>query len=256
MSVFFFLSKTLDALLTPLTWSVALIAIGFSSRGAWPRRRWAVLAGVAVLLVFSFEPIANALERALEQSAAETYRADVTYEAVILLGGLVERSDAAGRPSYNDNIERLLVTYDLLRAGRAEHAIVSGGALDPKVPGLVEARVLERQLIAWGIAPERIVVEPSARNTRENAVLSARIAGDHGWKRLLVVTSAFHMPRALGCFRAVGLAVDALPVDYRAYDPGRFSGSWLPRAGYLDRSTMALREWFGYGIYRLRGYAR
>jgi uncharacterized SAM-binding protein YcdF (DUF218 family) len=267
--VFFFLSKTLDLLLSPLTWSVALIAFGLASRWrpaglarpAGPATRpargsWLALGGLALLVLFSLEPLANALEGALERSATRSYRPEVAYDAVILLGGLVERSAAPGQPAYNENVERLLVTYDLLRTHRAANAIVSGGPLDPAAPDLVEARVLAEQLVDWGIAPERIAIEPRSRNTRENAVESERIVRERGWTRLLVVTSAFHMSRALGCFRALGVAVDALPVDYRAYDPTRFSGSWLPRAAYLERSTMVLREWFGHGIYRLQGYAR
>jgi uncharacterized SAM-binding protein YcdF (DUF218 family) len=254
--VFFLLSKTLDALLSPLWWAVALIAVGLGRLTPANRRRWYALAGLVVLLIFSLEPFANALERALERGATQTYRRDLTYDAVILLGGVVERDAISGRPAYNEGVERLLVTFDLLRTNNARFAILSGGVLDPAVPDLVEASVLARQLVEWGIAPERLVMETRSRNTRENAVESRRMADEHGWSRLLVVTSAFHMPRALGCFRAVGLAVDTLPVDYRAYDPARFSGSWLPRAAQLERSTMALREWFGRGVYRLRGYAR
>jgi uncharacterized SAM-binding protein YcdF (DUF218 family) len=249
--VFFFLSKTLDLLLSPLTWAVVLIAIGLSKKN----RRVAV-AGLGVLLLFSLEPVANQLLYALERGAPNTYKGDVPYDAVILLGGAVERATLPGKPSYNDNIERLLATYDLLRTDRARFAIVSGGAVDSAVLEPVEGDVLGRQLVEWGVEAERVIVESRSRNTHENAVESRRIALERGFTRLLVVTSAFHMSRALGCFRAVGLPVDALPVDYRAYDAKRFSGSWLPRANHLERSTMVLREWFGRGVYRIRGYSR
>ena len=249
--VFFFLSKILDTLLSPLTWAAALVAIGLCIR-----RRWLAATGLGVLALFSFEPFENALLNGLEHGAPNTYHADETYDAVILLGGAVERATEPGRPSYNDNVERLLATYDLLRSDHARFSIVSGGAVDPTVREPVEAVVLGRQLVDWGLAPERVIIEPRSRNTHENAVESKRIAGERGFTRLLVVTSAFHMTRALGCFRAVGLPVDTLPVDYRAYDAKRFSGSWLPRASYLERSTMTLREWFGRGIYRIRGYSR
>ena len=122
-----------------------------------------------------------------------------------------------------------------------------------------EAHVLRQQLIDWGIAPERVAMEDQSRNTRENAVESARVARERGWKSILVVTSAFHMERALGCFKAVGLEVDALPVDQRGYDPARFSGSWqswLPRVGNLAQSAHALHEMAGRLIYRVRGYTQ
>jgi uncharacterized SAM-binding protein YcdF (DUF218 family) len=72
---------------------------------------------------------------------------------------------------------------------------------------------------------------------------------------VLVVTSAFHMPRAYGCFRAVGLDVDTLPVDFRSYK-GPYSSELVPRAEHLAHSTTALREWFGRVIYRVRGFSR
>ena len=70
------------------------------------------------------------------------------------------------------------------------------------------------------------------------------------------MTSAFHMDRAAGCFRAEGMTFDTLPVDYRTYDPARFSGSWLPRADRLADSTAALREYVGRIVYRAEGYAK
>ena len=98
------------------------------------------------------------------------------------------------------------------------------------------------ELIDWGIAPERVVIEDQSRNTRENAVESARVARERGWKTILVVTSAFHMERALGCFRAVGLEVDALPVDQRGYDPGW--QSWLPRVwGSSHKARTPCTRW-------------
>jgi uncharacterized SAM-binding protein YcdF (DUF218 family) len=249
--VFFFLSKTLDIVFSPLTWAALLVAAGLVKR-----RRRLSLAGLGVLLLFSLEPFENLLLYALERGAPRTYRGDVPYDAVILLGGAVERATMPAQPSYNDNVERLLETYDLLRANRARFAIVSGGAIDARERAPVEAEVLAAQLVDWRVDPERVIVEGRSRNTHDNAVESKRIVLERGFTRLLVVTSAFHMSRALGCFRAVGLPVDALPVDYRAYDYKRFSGSWLPRASALERSTMVLREWFGHGVYRIQGYAR
>jgi len=159
-----------------------------------------------------------------------------------------------GVPSYNDNVERLLVSYDLLRTGRAKHVIVSGGYAGSG-DRVNEARVLGRQLEDWGIARDRIVLEPRARNTHENAVESTTLVKQRGYRTLLLVTSAYHMPRALDCFRAVGVHVDALPVDFRA------SGSecpreWLPRAGHLETSEAVLRETFGRWVYRVRGYGK
>jgi uncharacterized SAM-binding protein YcdF (DUF218 family) len=253
--LFFLLSKTLDALATPLAWVVLLILFGLTSRGARFRRSASALA-LFVLLLFSFEPVSNALFRSLEDPPLRTVHADVTYDVAILLGGVDNDKVAGtwGERAYNDNNERLLETFDLLRTGKAKNAIVSGGALASEPEAMNEATVLVEQLASWGISRDRLVVEGRARNTHENATLSAAIVRERGWTRVLIVTSAFHMPRAYGCFRAEGLAVDALPVDFRSYG-GAYSGELIPRADHLAESSAALREWLGRLVYRARGYA-
>jgi uncharacterized SAM-binding protein YcdF (DUF218 family) len=257
--VFFFLSKTLDELATPLVWAMALALLG-----AWAarkkRRRLALaapLSAAVVLYLFSVEPVANFLLRSAEAPARgappPALDASAPYDAVIVLGGLVDERASPG-PDYTDAIDRLLAGYDLLRTGRARYALLSGGRGRDE-PAEAESLLLARQLEGWGVSADRLVVEDRSRNTRENAVEAARIVQERGWTRLLLVTSAFHMKRAAGCFRAVGLRFEVLPVDFRGYDPARFSGSWLPRADRLADSTFVLREYLGRVVYRARGDA-
>ncbi len=212
-----------------------------------------------MLLLASSPPIANALLWRLEHSSTSTFRPDVTYDAVILLGGVVEELPTAtsGMPSYNDNVERLVVTHRLLRDGNARVAIVSGASNRPELSAYGESAVLSRQIADWGIARERIIAEDKALNTRENAVFTKAIARERGFERVLIVTSAFHMPRAAECFVAVYMNVDTLSVDYRA-EPVVFPepGKWLPRAHSLAVTSSVVREIFGRVVYRLQGYAR
>ena len=144
------------------------------------------------------------------------------------------------------------MVFDLLRAGKANVVILSGGPLNDALP--TEAAFLKGQLLAWGIGEERIVIEPLSKNTHENAVQSAKLVHEHQFASVLMVTSAFHMKRAAGCFRAAGLHVDTLPVDYRMRDPKR-DPAVLPRAEYLAESTRAIRELVGRVVYRVLGYA-
>ncbi len=258
--MFYILSKLLDILLSPLSWGLALLALAVPWRRRptrrWRRKRVLGAVGLGILLLSSMMPISNALVRSVEGAARPTYRADVVYDAVLLLGGVVDEDATArsGQPAYNDNIERLLVTFDLLRTNKARVAIISGAALDR--PELGEAVVLGRQLEQWGIAKERIIIEDRARNTRENALFTKEIVLARGFERVLMVTSAFHMVRATECFVAVGLPVDTLAVDYRAHDTGGRAGDWLPRAHALAVTTAIAREVAGRAIYRIRGYAR
>ncbi len=247
-------SKLLDLAFAPLSWALALLVAAVVLRKRL-RRPWAlVVAAIAVLAVFSSGPVANALARAAERSAPRTFRPDVTYDAVIVLGGAYDpaASRASGGTELREGAERILRGWELVRDGRAGHVVVSGGAIDPAPGDRAEADAVAELYRAWGVPAERIVAEPRSRNTRENAVETARIVRERGWRTLLVVTSAAHMPRALGCFHAVGLAPDALPVDHRAGG----AGERLPRAEALDLSSGMLRELAGRAVYRAVGYAR
>jgi uncharacterized SAM-binding protein YcdF (DUF218 family) len=261
--MFFFLSKLLDVFLSPLIWAILCAAAAIPWRRSrrptrWRRRRAVGVFGLAMLLVFAMPVVSDAMLHRLERSVASTYRPDATYDAVVLLGGVTDERVMAdtGQPSYNDNVERLVMTHRLLAEGRARFAIVSGAPVDPSLDEWSEARVLARQLVAWGIDPSRVIIEDQARNTHENAVYSRRIASERGFGEVLIVTSAFHMRRAAECFEAVGMEVDTLAVDYRAHG-GRFRlEGVLPRSGALAESTMTLREVFGLWVYRFQGYAK
>jgi len=221
-------------------------------------RMWSPLIAAVVLYVCSLETVSNLLWEGLELGAPRTFKDDTTYEAVVLLGGVVNERAMASKPgpSYNDNVERLLITYDLLRRGKAKVAILSGGVPDSSREEQNEARVLAKQLIAWGIAEERVLIEPRARNTWENALNTKTILDEKHLSHVVIITSAFHMQRAYGCFKKVGLGnVDTLPVDYRGFDSARFSSSLLPRSGALETTTAAIREFFGRAVYWVRGYS-
>jgi len=254
--VFYILSKLLDVFLSPYTWGLLLVAaaVPWRVRDRSPRhsrrRRVCGALGLGVLVVGSLPPVSNAMLWRLEHASTPTYDDSVTYDAVILLGGVVDDNAmrSSHQISFNDNVERLIVTHRLLREGKARVVIASGE--NP------EAAVLGRQIEDWGIPRDRIIIEGRARNTHENAVFSQEIARARGFERVLIVTSAFHMQRAAECFAAIGMKVDTLSVDYRAHDL-MAPGEWvIPRVGELSLSTMVLREVSGRLIYRVQGYAK
>lgn len=248
--MFLALSKILDLLLAPLTWSLLLLL----SSLLWRRRAaspWLAASAGAVLLAFSLAPVANALTRAAESGVRSTMRPEVTYDAAIVLGGGIDPSASArsGEPELNPSGDRLVAGLLLLRSGRVRNLLLSAGGADP-------SRRVEADWggLLWrraGLPDDRVVLERVSRNTRENAVQSARIVRERGWKTLLLVTSAMHMPRAAASLREAGLDVDLLPVDHRTGEEAR---SLLPRAEALERSTEALRELAGRVIYRAVRY--
>ena len=173
---------------------------------------------------------------------------------MVLLGGVVSpQGSLADSPAWNDNVERLLEVRQLLVTGRVKVAIVSGGNLGGELK--TEAEYLADELVLLGVPREQVLVETKANNTRENATESKVLLEKLGAKRVLLVTSAFHVPRAIGCFRAAGVEADVLPVDYRMRNPGA-DQHWLPRGEYFSQTTRALRELLGRLVYRVLGYTK
>lgn len=262
--MFFVLSKLLDIAFSPLAWAMACFALAIPWRTQrrlrhWKRRRAFGIVGLVILYFFSVEPVSNAMFYRLEHSTTSTYRPDVTYDAVVLLGGVSDERVVyeMSQPAYNENVERLVATHRVLADGHAKVAIISGAAMHPDLIAAGEARVLAKQIVDWGVDESRVIIEEQARNTYENALFSKKIAEERGFKNVLIITSAFHMRRSVECFEAVGMNVDSLMVDYRAHSsksPG--SDSFLPRAASLGESTSVLREVFGLWVYRARGYAK
>jgi uncharacterized SAM-binding protein YcdF (DUF218 family) len=274
--VFFVLSKLLDIVIDPICFCGVpallgglLLARGSESRLAASRsgaeaaasqgkRRTLgmalVFGGLSALFICALPAFSNRLWHWLESGATKTQQPGVVYDAVVLLGGTVSPGGSLrDEPAWNDNVERLLEVRELLLKGEAKVAIVSGGQLKNGLR--TEAEYLQEELVRLGVPKEQVVLEAKANNTRENATESKKLLDEMGAKRVLLVTSAHHLPRAVGCFRAAGVEPDVLPVDFRLRDPGD-DPHWFPRAEYLSQTSRALRELLGRLVYRVLGYTK
>ena len=130
--------------------------------------------------------------------------------------------------------------------------LVSGGDGTINPGPLSEAAATQDLLVQLGVAAERIELESVARNTYENAVLSYEAAKPKPGETWLLVTSAIHMPRAVGCFRRAGWTIVPYPVDYHtattiATAPG------LLLADHLMLVNGAAKEWLGLAAYYVLG---
>lgn len=166
-------------------------------------------------------------------------------QALVVLGGGV--SPPSGK-SVDINLQsaadRVWYAARLFHAGKAPLLILSGGS-DPERDAYSEARAMAYFLQDLGVPPEAMVLEEMSRNTRENAAFSATLLKARGIHRILLVTSALHMPRALALFTAQGLQAVPAPTDFEAHlaPPGLLA--WLPDALALDGSGRAMKELVG-----------
>jgi uncharacterized SAM-binding protein YcdF (DUF218 family) len=255
--LFYVLSKVLDLLLAPLSWVLILVGLGLFWLRARPRRaRISLALAVLVLLAFSAEPVSRRLYAWLENAVEDSFRPDPPYDVVIVLGGMVDPSAMrrTGQLELRESVDRISRAAQVLRAGQARNVLIAGGIYAYGRFERSEADWLAEWLREQGIAADRIVIEGESKNTRENAVHSAKLLAERGWTRVLLVSSAWHARRAVGCFRAAGVEPDLLTVDHRAGRPN--AGTWFPRAEAFSASTDALRELFGVLVYRIMGYAK
>ncbi len=248
--LFFFLSKTLDVLFEPWWWAALALLTALVWRKNRTVFRVAVAVAVAVLTVFSLPLTANLLWHQLEVEAELLPPQKGSYQAVVILGGAIDvLGSTEAESSWNDNQERLWQSLDIVKRSDTAVVIVSGASGAYWLPS--EAQLMARVLRRAGIAEDRIVLEERALNTEQNAQFVGALLRERRFSQVLIVTSAYHIPRAKDCFARAGVVADYAAVDFRMRRPWG-EAALLPRAKYFARSTEALREFFGRAVYAVK----
>jgi uncharacterized SAM-binding protein YcdF (DUF218 family) len=238
------LNKVLPALLLP-----SGLAFWLCLYGAWKRKRWPVAAGLAIVLIAGCPVVADALLWTLEEPYGGSWAPRDGYEAVLVLGGYME--DYRGEefePQWAAHGDRLEAGIRLVQEGRAELLVLSAGD-DRKTPSQGERA--RRVALGRGVPAGRIVVTGPVGNTSDEASEMAAMARRRGWTRVGLVTSAFHMRRALVQFRSQGIEPAPLATDFNRVREGRMVQDLIPNAEALMWSEKALREWMGIGVYSI-----
>lgn len=229
---------------------ILLMATRFARLG-----RVMLVAAVAGLVLFGITPAGNWLIYPLEQRFPKWDAARGAPDGLIVLGGAInpDHSAARGEPALNEAAERLVAVVDLARRYPSIPIVFSGGNARP-APGVPsEAEIARGMFESFGIAPGRIVLEGRSRTTAENAMRSREVVKPVPGARWLLVTSAYHMPRAIGVFRAAGFAVEAYPVDWRTAGSADLWKPFRTFPGGLARADVAMSEWIGLTAYWLAG---
>jgi uncharacterized SAM-binding protein YcdF (DUF218 family) len=249
--MYFVLSKTLGEILIPSTGVLLLIICGVTLwwQGRFARLGRGLTIGSLVILVIGGQPATvAAFLLPLEDRFPPWNAAGEPPAGIVVLGGAINTYISAMRSeiSLNPSASRLIATVELQRRYPMARIIFSGGNSNLIFHGDSESKYAVRFLEALGVPTDRIMADAAARNTFENAVNARKLANPKPGERWLLVTSASHMPRAMGLFRAAGFAVEAYPVDYRS--GGRRDlltpPSVLVLSGFV-RLDIAFHEWAG-----------
>jgi uncharacterized SAM-binding protein YcdF (DUF218 family) len=254
--VFFVLSKLFAFFTQP---SNVIVSIGLAglvlTRTRFARAGWRLAVASLVLVgIIGFLPVGKALSIPLENRFPRWDPAGAAPTGIIVLGGAISAYKLAtrGEVGINEAAERVVAVPALAKQYPAARIIYSGGDAGLFVHHRGEADVVTDLFESLGVPANRLTLEDRSRNTAENAIYSKALAQPKPGERWLIVTSALHMPRAVGAFRRAGFAVEAYPVDYQ-------TNGWRDMLGFgsvsggLERIDAALHEWIGLIAYRITG---
>ena len=253
----FIISKFFAFVTQPLAWVAFLSLAGLLCLRLQPK--WGVRlgwSGLGLLLILGWEPLPDAMLRRLENQFPPLAPTEslAGFSGIVVLGGALEPAYVwtnPGQSALNDAAERMTEVLPLLRQQPALSVLFTGGEGELFGSGLSEADRATLFFTQQGIAPARLLFESASRTSYENAQLSKSVPGVNPAQPWLLMTSAWHMPRAMAAFEKAGWNVTAYPVDFR-------TGTQTPWSQYnmdvgAKKWKIALHEIVGQLAYRLTG---
>jgi uncharacterized SAM-binding protein YcdF (DUF218 family) len=220
----------------------------------WRNKRWPLALALVVLYLGSIPWVGNRLIGWVESRypVVAVHQVEPA-DAVVVLGGILGPRVGEGLvPNFLDTSERFEAGVALLQAGKAPALVFTGATMSWRNTKSTEGDELTRLAIARGVAAEKILVTREIVNTTGEAAAVAELMKAHGWKRVILVTTGWHMPRAVWQFQKAGVDCIIFPVDFR-FDPARKTGAvdFVPRGEAWQMTETALRECYGQLFYRL-----
>ena len=254
--MFFFLSKTLNFLVLPLTMVVlCFIASVVIKRQPWSKRFF--WAGFVLLLFFSNDFISNAAMRSWEIDAKPFNTLSPRKLGIVLTGSTHSFLEPDDRVYFKRGADRVTHTIQLYKLGLIEKILVSGGTGRLLKADEPEANKYKKVMLMAGIPEQDILLENKTRNTFESAVAvkevldSLHLTADD----CLLITSAFHMRRSLACYRKAGLNIEPFTTDFYGLQDKIFLTSLLLPSieGFIIWEKL-FKEWTGFVAYKIAGY--
>lgn len=252
--MFFVLSKLLVVFVRPLFWVALLLIWALLTKKAGRKK---VLVWVSLALVFLCSNKVLVNEMALLWEPLKNDETAIPRTAV-LLGGFSKYDEYRRQIAITEAGERLFKTIELYRNKVIDTIIISGGAASLTGQIRPESIYAREYLIRFGVDSSRILIDSKSKNTYENAVETEKILiKEGGMRKVLLITSAFHIPRAVKTFQKAGISVVPFGVQFisnpkRGYNVADFV---IPSSEALYHFDALMKEWVGYMVYRITGKA-
>ncbi len=263
--MFIFLSKFLPLFVYPLGLACFLLLMALINSNHQLRRRSFIIAALLILWLSSTSGFSNLLARSLEWKYKPPEEIP-SGEVIVLLGGGTEpKAYPRSGVEMNGAGDRVIYAAQLYKAGKAPLILLSGGEITWMNDGsTTPAEDMAEILISMNVPADALIVEDHSRNTYENALYAREVLEERDISKILLVTSAMHMPRSVSLFEAQGFEVTPLPVDYSVVEDGNAESqndvmltkilNIIPNASNLALTTNALKEYLGSFIYQLQGW--
>lgn len=247
-----FLTKSIALLLLPPAGLILLAAVGLlflKYRGG----KELVIISLSLLWMLSTEPVRDALISPLESHYSALKINHQTQQqlvkdniAIVLLGaGIYENAPEFSRRNALSGHALMRTVYAAEIAKKTEFDVYTTGGAGLSDNKEAEGKVMQRWLIKFGVAPSKVFREDSAKTTWENATHIQQLLQDKGISKIILVTTAWHMPRAVHVFKSQGLSIIPAPCAYVAKKGAYNLLSFLPQAHVLADSSDALHEYMG-----------
>lgn len=249
--MFFVISKVLSFATAPLTWIVGGFLVG-----VFKKKSWVVSASLITLIVLSNPLLSRIALNRWEYPPVDKASLQLYDVAIVLTGMTKTNMSQVDQLHFSDGADRITEAIDLYKSGFVRKILISGGS-GSLLYDEVESNKLKEFAITCGVKSNDVIVESESRNTYENAFYSKKALEQRNYldRELLLITSAFHMPRAMRCFNKQGLSITPFPVDYRSSKISLDPALLIPSSRALYNWETLCNEWIGIIAYRLVGYA-
>jgi uncharacterized SAM-binding protein YcdF (DUF218 family) len=253
--MFFILSKILVFIITPIVWIIVLLFFSLFSK-IETRRKKCLKWSLGLVLFFSNGFIFNEAMRMWEIPATR-FEDLKRYDAGIVLGGISVYDEDLDRAQFTRNNDRLMQAIELYKRGFIQKIIFTGGSGRISHPEMKEGNYINRYLLYMGVPQKDFLIESESQNTRENATMTKVLLDKKNMKGdFLLITSAFHMRRSLGCFNKAGITVTHYSTDrYSGPRKYEFDHVFIPDVSIINDWTNLIHEIVGFITYKMLGYA-
>lgn len=254
--MFWILSKILSYLFTPVYWGLALLIVGLFVKNKTLSRRL-FFSSALLIYLFSNHYLVDVFLRGWEYPVQNLPANSKPYDVGIVLGGdIIYFNKEDNRLVFRNSADRGLQALELYKQGKIKKILISAGPGSLVYQDVLEANYYRDFLVRIGVPDSVVIVDSLANNTRQNAVNSKAILDRvNPGGRFLLITSAIHMRRSLGCYKKVGLPVTPYAVGRLSTKPfHNFEYLFIPDLDALRYWNFLVHEWVGYLMYRISGY--